>query len=84
MAFDYRIVKTKWKNQKIEEFVVGVQFSGIDDIGLVHNVTTIISQDSNVNMKSVSFESNDGVFEGKIMLYVNDTKHLFDLIKELK
>jgi GTP diphosphokinase / guanosine-3',5'-bis(diphosphate) 3'-diphosphatase len=82
--YAYRIIKAKWKSQKIREFLATVRFEGIDDIGLVHNVTTIISQDLNVNMKSISFESNDGVFEGKITLYVTDTKHLNELIVKLK
>ena len=82
--YAYRIIKAKWKSQKIQEFVAGIKFQGVDDIGLVHRITSIISQDLNVNMKSVSFESNDGVFEGKIMLYVTDTQHLYDLIKKLK
>lgn len=82
--YAYRIIKTRWKSQKVQEFLAGVKFTGIDDIGLVHNITSIISQNLNVNMKSVSFESNDGIFEGKIMLYVTDTKNLFELIKRLK
>jgi GTP diphosphokinase / guanosine-3',5'-bis(diphosphate) 3'-diphosphatase len=82
--YAYRIIKAKWKSQKIHEFLATIRFEGIDDIGLVHNVTTIISQDLNVNMKSISFESNDGIFEGKITLYVTDTKHLNDLIVKLK
>jgi GTP diphosphokinase / guanosine-3',5'-bis(diphosphate) 3'-diphosphatase len=82
--YAYRIIKAKWKSQKIREFLATVRFEGIDDIGLVHNVTTIISQDLNVNMKSISFESNDGVFEGKITMYVTDTKHLNELIVKLK
>lgn len=82
--YAYRIIKAKWKSQKIREFLATVRFEGLDDIGLVHNVTTIISQDLNVNMKSIGFESNDGMFEGKITLYVTDTKHLNELISKLK
>ncbi|MFP5470718.1 MAG: RelA/SpoT family protein [Bacteroidia bacterium] len=82
--YAYRIIKAKWKSQKIREFLAAIRFEGLDDIGLVHNVTTIISQDLNVNMKSIGFESNDGMFEGKITLYVTDTKHLNELISKLK
>jgi GTP pyrophosphokinase len=53
---------------------------GIDDLGIVNTITNIISNQHAVNMKSISFESDDGIFEGKIMLYVYDTEHLDELI----
>ena len=49
-------------------------------MGIVNRITNIISLEHNVNMKSISFESQDGIFEGKIMLYVFDTEHLDKLI----
>ena len=56
---------------------------GIDDIGVVNNITKIISEELSVNMKSLSFESHDGIFDGKITLYIQNTNHLNELIEKL-
>jgi GTP pyrophosphokinase len=80
----YRIVKARWTNQELIAFLVGLKITGIDDMGLVNNITKIISTDLNVNMRSIGFDSDDGVFEGTIMLYIQDTNHLTDLMKKLK
>ncbi len=82
--FAYRIVKARWKGKDTLEFLAGIKFSGIDDVGLVNKITTIISHEHNVNMRSISFESNDGIFEGKVMAYVHDTDHLNALMEKLK
>ncbi len=82
--FAYRIVKARWKGKDTVEFLAGIKFSGIDDVGLVNKITTIISHEHNVNMRSISFESNDGIFEGKVMAYVLDTDHLRALMDKLK
>jgi len=80
----YRIVKARWTNQELLAFLVGLKITGIDDMGLVNNITKIISTDLNVNMRSIGFDSDDGIFEGTIMLYVQDTNHLTGLIDKLK
>jgi len=82
--YAYRVIRAKWQSQKAKEFVASVFFKGIDDIGLVHNITQTISSDLNVNMKSISFESNDGVFDGRVSVYVYDTDHLNSLISRLR
>lgn len=82
--FAYRIVKARWKGKDQMEFLAGIKFSGIDSAGIVLNITTIISGQHNVNMRSISFESNDGIFEGKVMAYVQDTDHLQQLIAKLR
>ena len=82
--FAYRIVKARWKGKNTVEFLAGIRFSGIDDVGLVSKITTIISHEHNVNMRSVSFESHDGIFEGKVIVYVHDTDHLNALMDKLK
>ncbi|HRH39137.1 MAG TPA: DUF5913 domain-containing protein, partial [Flavobacteriales bacterium] len=81
--FAYRIVKARWKGKEQVEFLAGIKFSGIDDVGLVNKITTIISHEHNVNMRAISFESNDGVFEGKVMAYVHDADHLRSLMDKL-
>jgi guanosine-3',5'-bis(diphosphate) 3'-pyrophosphohydrolase len=82
--FAYRIVKARWKGKNTVEFLAGIKFSGIDEVGLVNKITTIISHEHNVNMRAISFESNDGIFEGKVMAYVHDTDHLNALMEKLK
>jgi GTP pyrophosphokinase len=77
-------VKARWKGRDQVEFLAGITFSGIDDVGLVNKITSIISHEHNVNMRSISFESHDGVFEGKVMAYVQDTEHLHALIEKLR
>ena len=81
--YAYRIVKAKWTNQKSIAFLVGIKLRGIDKVGLVNNLTSIISAELNVNMRSISFDTEDGIFEGKIMAFVHDTIHLKNLIKKL-
>ena len=58
--------------------------TGTDEIGIVNNITKIISDEYNVNMRSISFDTDEGLFEGKISVYVFDTNHLDALIKKLK
>ncbi len=82
--FGYRIVKAKWTSQKQLAFLTGLRIVGIDDVGLINNLTQVISNDFKVNMRSITVDSNDGIFEGSIMVYVNDTEHLHSLIKKLK
>jgi len=82
--YAYRIVKAQWHSDELVEFMAGVKFTGIDDVGLVYNITNTISQELSVNMQSISFESNDGIFEGEVMLFVHDTDHLSSLIGKLK
>ena len=82
--YSYRIIPATWKSEKLEYFVAGIKFIGIDDVGLLNELTTIISQEEKVNMKSLNFNSNDGIFEGDIMLYVYDKDHLDNLIEKLK
>jgi GTP pyrophosphokinase len=82
--FAYRIVKAKWTNEEKISFLAGINVQGIDEVGIVNNITRIISNELNVNMRSLSFDSNDGIFDGTIMVFVNDTNHLTELIDKLK
>ena len=82
--YAYRVVKAKWTNQQLISFLAGIRVTGTDRLGVVNNITKVISNESNINMRSLSFDSNDGIFDGRIMLFVHDTKHLTDLMKKLK
>jgi GTP pyrophosphokinase len=82
--YAYRIVKAKWTNQQEIAFLAGVRLTGLDDVGVVNKISKVISSELKVNMRSISIESNDGIFEGTIMLFVHDTDHLTRLIRKLK
>ncbi len=82
--YAYRIVKAKWTNQQQIAFLAGVRMTGIDEVGVVNKISKVISSELKVNMRSISIDSNDGIFEGTIMLFVHDTHHLDKLIKKLK
>lgn len=82
--YAYRVVKAKWTNQELISFLAAVKVTGSDRVGMVNSITKIISDELNVNMRALSFESHDGVFEGKIMLFVHDTRHLTELMNKLR
>ncbi|MEO8793893.1 MAG: bifunctional (p)ppGpp synthetase/guanosine-3',5'-bis(diphosphate) 3'-pyrophosphohydrolase [Daejeonella sp.] len=82
--YGYRIVKAKWNSQKELAFLTGLRIKGIDDVGLINNITKIISSDFKVNIRSITVDSDEGIFDGSIMVFVNDTAHLDSLIKRLK
>ena len=82
--YSYRILSAKWKIKLGDAFITGLEFTGIDILGVVKELTTIISEDEKTNMKSLNFDTNDGVFEGKIMLYVYDKTQLEKIIKKLR
>ena len=81
--FAYRVVKARWISQALKEFQTSIRFEGIDDIGLVNKITSVISDQQHLNMKAISFESNDGVFTGEVKVLVYDADHLDQLIQKL-
>lgn len=78
-----RIIKAKWESSKKEAFLAGLYISGTDRVGLVNDVTRIISNELHINMRGLTIDTKDGVFNGDIKLYVQDTKHLDILISKL-
>ncbi|WP_028295452.1 RelA/SpoT family protein [Olivibacter sitiensis] len=82
--YGYRIVKAQWASRNESAFLTGLHIVGIDDVGLINKITAVISQDFKVNIRSLSIGSNQGIFEGNIMVYVNSTEHLENLINNLK
>lgn len=82
--YAYRVVKAKWVNDQLISFLAGLKITGTDELGIVNNITEIISNENNVNMRSINFDTEDGLFTGTIMVYVHDTKHLNHLIENLK
>lgn len=82
--YAYRIIKASWIDEQEAAFITGLKIVGIDDVGIVNGITQVISNELSVNMRSLSFDSHDGIFEGRVMVFVQDTSHLTSLIKNLK
>ncbi len=80
----YRCVKARWATQGLSERIAAIRLVGIDDVGIVNKITEVISKELNVNMKSIFFEANDGLFEGKIKVLVYDTEHLDTLMRKFE
>jgi len=78
-----RIVSAQWQSHKILSYLAIINLSGIDQIGIVSKITKVISDDQNVNMRSIHIESHDGIFEGTIYLYIHNTEDLSNLISNL-
>jgi GTP pyrophosphokinase len=74
--YGHRIVKTKWAKNKEISFLTGVRITGLDDVGVIQKITNIISGELKLNMRSLSIDSKDGMFEGTIMVYVHDREEL--------
>jgi len=82
--YAYRIVNAKWIDSSQNEFTAKLQLTGLDDLGLVNKLTQVISNTNNVNISQMSFDSNDGTFEGNILLKVKNTALLKKMIKQLQ
>ncbi|UNY97540.1 bifunctional (p)ppGpp synthetase/guanosine-3',5'-bis(diphosphate) 3'-pyrophosphohydrolase [Zhouia spongiae] len=82
--FAYRIIQAKWVDSTQQNFTANIRLTGIDKMGLVSNVTKIISNNMHVNMKNIKFDTNDGVFSGNITLEVKNNIILKKLIENLK
>lgn len=80
----YRCIKATWKNTELKENIAAITVHGIDRLGIVNRLTEIISNQHNVNMKSISFETEDGIFEGNIKVMVYDTEHLEQLMRKFE
>lgn len=81
--YGYRIVKAKWTSQKELAFLAGLKITGVDRVGIINDITKVISTELKVNIRSITIDTTDGMFEGNIMLFVHDTKHLDKLIMKL-
>ena len=82
--YAYRVLKAKWKSQTLKEFSVGVEFTGIDGMGILNSLTNLVTGSLNINIKSLNIGSEAGFFNGNLNALVHDTKHLDDLMQELK
>ena len=81
--YGHRIVKTKWAKNKEISFLTGVRIIGLDDVGVIQKITNVISGELKLNMRSLSIDSKDGIFEGNIMVYVHDREELNNFCNKL-
>jgi GTP pyrophosphokinase len=85
--YGYRIIKAKWANsENVQQkaFLSSIKVSGIDSVGIVSIITDIISKQLQINMKSISINSQEGMFEGNIVLEVHDTRQLENIMSSIK
>ena len=80
----YRSIKARWKDSDLQESLAAITVYGIDRVGIVNRLTEIISNQHNVDMRSISFETEDGIFEGNMKVMVYDTEHLSNLMEKFE
>ena len=81
--FGYRIVKARWSGKGGSQYSITLRVIGNDDIGIVSNITNVISQEEKVVMRSISIDSHDGLFSGNLVVLIDDTSKLKSLIRKL-
>lgn len=82
--FGYRIVKARWSGKGSSKYSITLRVIGNDDIGIVNNLTSIISKDERLTLRSIIIDSNDGLFRGNLVVMLEDTSRLESLIKRLR
>ena len=83
--FGYRIVKARWSGKSVgSQYPITLHIIGHDDIGIVTNITSLISKEKNISLRSISIDSNAGLFKGNLTIMVNDTNELESILKKLK
>ena len=83
-SYGNRILATEWDTHKELSFLVYIYLRGIDSMGLLNEVTQVISRQLNVNIRKLAIETNDGIFEGKIQLWVHDVEDVKTICNNLK
>ena len=82
--FGYRIVKAKWSGKGSSMYSITLRVVGNDDIGIVNNLTSIISKDERLVLRSINIDSHDGLFSGNLVVMLDDTSRMESLIKKLR
>ncbi|MGN0281496.1 MAG: RelA/SpoT family protein [Prevotella sp.] len=82
--FGYRIVRARWSGKGSSQYSITLRVVGTDDIGIVNNMTSIISREEKLTLRSISIDSHDGLFSGNLVVMLDDTSRLEALIKKLK
>ncbi|MDR1973688.1 MAG: RelA/SpoT family protein [Bacteroidales bacterium] len=84
LQYGDRIIKAKWKKDEKIAFLTGITLTGVDRMGMIKDIMDVISQDREINIRTFNITAAEGLFDGKIMLYISDTEHLQTLIKKMK
>ncbi|HRO69494.1 MAG TPA: TGS domain-containing protein, partial [Chitinophagaceae bacterium] len=82
--YGHRVVKTKWAKNKEISFLTGLKIVGLDDVGVVNKITSLISGDLRINISALTIEAKEGLFQGNIKLFVHDKEELEKLVQSLK
>jgi GTP pyrophosphokinase len=79
-----KVISAQWTKFKKQSYLTRLVLEGFDRVGIVNQVTNIISNENNINMRSVKFDTTDGIFKGELFLYIHNTDDLNNLISQLK
>ena len=82
--FGYRVVKAKWSGKGSSQYTITLRVVGNDDIGIVSNITNIISKEERIVMRSINIDSHDGLFSGNLVVMIDDTTRLEGLIRKIR
>ena len=82
--FGYRIVKARWSGKSAGQYSITIKVIGNDDLGIVNNITSIISKEEKIVMRSINIDSHDGLFDGNIVVQLEDVGKLESLIKKIR
>ena len=79
----HRVVKTKWAKNKEISFLTGLKIIGLDDVGVIHKITNLISGELKVNISAMTIEAHEGIFNGNVKVFVQDKEQLENLVTQL-
>lgn len=82
--FGYRIVKARWSGKGASQYSITIRIVGNDDLGILNNITSIISKEEKITMRSINIDSHDGLFSGNLSVLIEDTSRLESLLKKLR
>ncbi len=81
--YGHRVVKTKWAKNKEISFLTGLRIIGLDDVGVIHKITNLISGEMKFNISAMTIEAKEGIFEGNVKIFVHDREELDELVERL-
>jgi GTP diphosphokinase / guanosine-3',5'-bis(diphosphate) 3'-diphosphatase len=81
--YGHRVVKTKWAKNKEISFLTGLKIVGLDDVGVIHKITNLVSGEMKFNIAAMTIEAAEGIFRGNIKIFVHDKEELDELVKRL-
>jgi GTP diphosphokinase / guanosine-3',5'-bis(diphosphate) 3'-diphosphatase len=81
--YGHRVVKTKWAKNKEISFLTGLKIIGLDDVGVIHKITNLVSGEMKFNIAAMTIEAAEGIFRGNIKIFVHDKEELDELVKRL-